>query len=63
MSKEDKSALLARREGVLELCHNWGTGSSFLSYPAKAHKQRKTTASRDTLPETMILEKVSDIFA
>jgi len=30
MSKEDKSALLARREGVLELCHNWGTGSFIL---------------------------------
>jgi hypothetical protein len=29
MSKEDKSALLARREGVLELCHNWGTGQTF----------------------------------
>jgi lactoylglutathione lyase len=27
MSNEDKGKLLARREGVLELCHNWGTGN------------------------------------
>lgn len=32
MSNEDKSKLLARREGVLELCHNWGTGQ-LLQYP------------------------------
>lgn len=26
LSQEEKAKLLARREGVLELCHNWGTG-------------------------------------
>jgi lactoylglutathione lyase len=35
MSNEDKSKLLARREGVLELCHNWGTGKLYVVHRTK----------------------------
>ena len=33
LSKEEKQAALASREGVLELCHNHGTGRSNIIAP------------------------------
>jgi hypothetical protein len=41
---------------------NWSVLSSSLSHLAEADEQKRMIPSRDTLPETMMLEKVSDIF-